>query len=588
MNDNLELEEPLLETPESPKKEAVSRNVILILLCCCIWGLADSIWAGTILVGFLEKLVDTTTPSSSNSTHHPTMHNLTHAIIADDHRIFTLSHTNSYFHHSGFGKKPIPPAPHQQHSDANTKIGIVEAASGVACLVFAIPVGYIADRHGKTWVCFAGGCLFLIAAASTLFAIFTAPLTDDPNNTTKKNTSSSTPSSSPSSWLPTVSADLDYWLLFGSMILWGIGQGIFNGPMQALFADSVRQGQRSYWYALLLGAYLIPSAVGPLICVIFMKVTGNEQWTLRDLKPLFIAGVCCEIPAAFIAMNLSDKYALKEDDDKTAIAADGNKDSQQLQNVVDHPPQDSQQLAKSPSANQSQQEQSVTSYSLLGCVTLTRHHIPYLLFFSDVITAIGSGCTVKFFPLFFKQDIKLLVSDTQIIYTIAPVLISVIGMLTQRASRTTGRVQMMLLTSWTGISLLVLMAVLYEKFGITHWWIIVPIYLIRTGLMNSSYPLKESILMDFVPKGTRARWKSLDSVAMFGWSGSALLGGVIADKQDDYTYTFYTTAALQGVGTLMVLSLLPLIPRKESLAPKTPIVSHKKRKTATTNSTEKV
>ena len=38
--------------------------------------------------------------------------------------------------------------------------------------------------------------------------------------------------------------------------------------------------------------------------------------------------------------------------------------------------------------------------------------------------------------------------------------------------------------------------------------LIVPIYVIRTGLMTSTYPLNESILMDFVPKKKRARWKS--------------------------------------------------------------------------------
>jgi hypothetical protein len=47
--------------------------------------------------------------------------------------------------------------------------------------------------------------------------------------------------------------------------------------------------------------------------------------------------------------------------------------------------------------------------------------------------------------------------------------------------------------------------------------------------MNSTYAIQESVLMDFVPKSTRARWKSLESVASFGWCGSAVLGGVLAD-----------------------------------------------------------
>ena len=39
--------------------------------------------------------------------------------------------------------------------------------------------------------------------------------------------------------------------------------------------------------------------------------------------------------------------------------------------------------------------------------------------------------------------------------------------------------------------------------------------------------------MDFVPKETRARWKSLDSISQFGWCGSAAPGGWLADK---YSY----------------------------------------------------
>ena len=33
--------------------------------------------------------------------------------------------------------------------------------------------------------------------------------------------------------------------------------------------------------------------------------------------------------------------------------------------------------------------------------------------------------------------------------------------------------------------------------------------------------------MDFVPKDTRSRWKSLDSIAAFGWCGSAAIGGIL-------------------------------------------------------------
>merc|ERR1711871_1856523 len=95
-----------------------------------------------------------------------------------------------------------------------------------------------------------------------------------------------------------------------------------------------------------------------------------------------------------------------------------------------------------------------------------------------------------------------------------------------------------------------------------QWLVMVPIYLFRTGLMNCTYPLEESISMDFVPKEQRSRWKSLESIAQFGWCGSAALGGYLVDRYN-YSYTFLITAFIQGTSLLFWSMLIPLVPRKE-------------------------
>ena len=50
---------------------------------------------------------------------------------------------------------------------------------------------------------------------------------------------------------------------------------------------------------------------------------------------------------------------------------------------------------------------------------------------------------------------------------------------------------------------------------------------------------------------------------MFGWSGSAFLGGILLDKYG-FSFVFCLTAFLQAVGTSVLLPLLFLVPRKES------------------------
>mmetsp|Transcript_9598 Transcript_9598/g.29064 ORF Transcript_9598/g.29064 Transcript_9598/m.29064 type:complete len:140 (+) Transcript_9598:1167-1586(+) len=88
--------------------------------------------------------------------------------------------------------------------------------------------------------------------------------------------------------------------------------------------------------------------------------------------------------------------------------------------------------------------------------------------------------------------------------------------------------------------------------------------IVRTGLMNCTYPLTESILMDTVPRGQRARWKSLESITAFGWCGSAVIGGALADKYD-YAFTFLITAGLQAAGLSLFLLIRHVVPTEKKL-----------------------
>lgn len=136
--------------------------------------------------------------------------------------------------------------------------------------------------------------------------------------------------------------------------------------------------------------------------------------------------------------------------------------------------------------------------------------------------------------------------------------------LVQRLSATFGRVQCIVLARASGVCLLLVMAWLQLRSGYEGVaLVLVPIYIARTALMNAGYPLEESILMDFVPKSTRARWKSLESISQFGWCGSAALGGWLGDRFG-YSYTFLITAMIQGAAVLLMCTLLPVVPRREA------------------------
>ena len=170
--------------------------------------------------------------------------------------------------------------------------------------------------------------------------------------------------------------------------------------------------------------------------------------------------------------------------------------------------------------------------------------------------------TVKFFPLFFKNSVGLKPAEVQAIYVCVPVTIALLSGVFSRLAKTCGRIQTILMARCIGVSLLCVMALLIDQEITTDWRIIVPIYIIRTGVINCTYPLEESVMMDSVPKSSRARWKSLESISVFGWCGSAAVGGILSDKFG-YAFTFDITAALQASGAAMLLFLMPLVPIDE-------------------------
>ena len=225
------------------------------------------------------------------------------------------------------------------------------------------------------------------------------------------------------------------------------------------------------------------------------------------------------------------------------------------------------------------------------CGLFTYNSIPKVLFAQGVIMSLGSGMTVKFFPLFFQNDMHFNPTQVQGVYVAVPIAMALLSGLATLVAKRLGRVPTIIIFDVLGISCLVgmvylktlvsplLLAAIYvvslrALFGavqvavgalfssgswaraetiLTRMYPNLPLRRaqlhrmlrfippgthlpkVRTGLMNSTYPLANSIMMDCCPEHQRARWKSLESIMTFGWCGSAALGGYIADR---HSYVF--------------------------------------------------
>lgn len=396
----------------------------------------------------------------------------------------------------------------RDHAFKNTSVGMVEMAFGLSQLVSAFPVGYLADKRGRAPLIMAGGALSIVASVATGYVVWETTEEDIENGATPP-------------WA--------MWALAGCMCVWGVVSGIASGPSQALYADSIPEGERSKWFNYLYWAYLLGSTVGPATAVALFHIYGNE-WSLRELRIVFLVGLGFELIVAIPSFFFSDLAALPEKN------ASPEKDKGGIQSTE-------------------------LPFDVGQCVR--RCHIPYILFAGDLLVALGSGMTVKFFPLFFKNTLHLSPADVQTVYVVLRVVMACASGIGMAVARRTGRVSASIGLSYLGLGCLITMALCYDKMPAIP---LIVIFMARTGLMNSTYPLRESILMDTVPKDQRARWKALDSVSTFGWCGSAAVGGFLADRFG-YTFTFFITAGLQFVGISLYWLIMHVVPREIPVKP---------------------
>eukprot|EP01065_Artemidia_motanka_P036467 TRINITY_DN4439_c0_g1_i1.p1 TRINITY_DN4439_c0_g1~~TRINITY_DN4439_c0_g1_i1.p1 ORF type:complete len:509 (+),score=106.36 TRINITY_DN4439_c0_g1_i1:59-1585(+) len=377
---------------------------------------------------------------------------------------------------------------------SNTVVGVIEASNGVVALMVALPVGYFADKVGRAAAMRVGAFGMVISTAFTCWLTIYAEENQDEQH-----------------WLK--------WVFLAALSLWGMSESVIYGPGQALFADSLPRLNRTQPYTILQVMYLVGAAVGPGIAVVWFYTHENE-WTLRELRNLILIGQGMEIGAAVLLCCFTDRKALEVHEDE---AVTGHEVEQALQG---------------------------------GKSWITREQVPFVLLTVDFVTAVGSGMTVKFFPLFWKEDVGLSPASVQLIYFVAPLGIAVLSTVAQRSSKLLGRPLACFVMRVVSVSFLVALVVLRHTLPAVP---LCAIYIIRTSLANASYPLEESILMDFVPRESRARWKGLQEIAVFGWCGSAALGGWIGDHYG-YAHTFIITAIVQFAGVVPMLLLVPVVP----------------------------
>lgn len=172
--------------------------------------------------------------------------------------------------------------------------------------------------------------------------------------------------------------------------------------------------------------------------------------------------------------------------------------------------------------------------------------------------------TVRLFPLFFRFDFQFTPVQICLLSCMYPLCISVIMQACRKIGHFLGGLQSALLFHFLGT------ACLWYMCYFRHLYIVVPLFLLRGGLMNSLVPIVRAIVMDLVTPEMRSRWSCMQTITTFAWSCSAVLGGLVADAASDYRITFQVAALIYSVSFLLLLLAVLIYPSQQGPAMETP------------------
>eukprot|EP00439_Symbiodinium_sp_Y106_P063968 s1172_g9.t7 len=346
---------------------------------------------------------------------------------------------------------------------SNFDVGFAEGLQGLTNLIFALPVGYIADKWSRRACIRIGASLSLLSGACLLLAVL----------------------------LATADNSTAFAILCAALGLQGICDGIMNGPLVALMDDSCPAGRRSDVETMNAVVYGAASSVGPLVGLVVFLYAGNT-WSLSSMKIVIALGVLICQMAIFPCFFMDDRRALGECSEAVHLQERLVGDSGGARELLER--------------NQ--------RTSCFGLITVRR--VRLVLFMNEVILCLGAGMTVKFFPVFFKQE---------------------------------GHHPMLRCGHH-----------LHKSAG----FVMLPVFLLRCCSMWGASPLLGSIIADYTPKAQRGRWKALGSITAMGWSGSAAVGGALIDHFG-YGITFAITGCMQSLALPTMCSLMPLVAKESEL-----------------------
>ncbi|CAM9678952.1 unnamed protein product, partial [Ectocarpus fasciculatus] len=433
-------------------------------------------------------------------------------------------------------------------TSSDLRVGLVAGVAGICQLLGAPLAAYVADKNSRSWVLRAAGVVTIVAIAVTVFSVY-----------------------------------LDYYtVLLSAMALWGFSNAASNPTADAVIADTVAAGERSAVYTLRSQLMQLGAGVGPAVALVMFAVLGDE-WKMSELRYIIYTGLAVQLVPAYILLTFPLLASPQAVGEYAAVRSDDLHDEEQSLGITSNIRREDESIensnicinndARIRNAEGVPDVKLVTQSGRNIDLEMSHHHqqalssgivdsrefiVPLVIVVTDVFSMLASGMSVKFFGVFFKENMHMAPATVTLMYMVPPIATSISLKVTQRLSKYTGRLPAAVGVKMLGIVCFILMIILYKKSD--NKWIIGGLFILRTALMNSPKPLMKSVIMDLVPASERARWNSVESINAASWAGSAMLGGYIIDKYGIIVNFTITVLVQIFVGTAPLILVSSYIP----------------------------
>ena len=180
----------------------------------------------------------------------------------------------------------------------NINVGYLESAMGITKLLTALPVGSISDKYGRAPVGRVGSFAYTAASAMTAYCLVANAMSrggSDDDGRGKADDDDDDDANDSNEGLNSKMFAL--WAV--ALCLWGFGRGVVDGPVLALFADSVPTGDRARFYLYLFYVFWAGALAGPVAAVGIFSAQRDE-WTYRELSVVLVAALAFKMVNAVL------------------------------------------------------------------------------------------------------------------------------------------------------------------------------------------------------------------------------------------------------------------------------------------------